>query len=91
MKLQARVACTYGEVGAARAVSAALSPDDIKSPKGNVVTKVKGKKVTTEIKQEGEIQTLLSTLDDLLSCTSVAEKFIDLQCNRKVFHKTKSS
>jgi hypothetical protein len=59
----------------AKAVAAAVSPDNLKTPENMIVaTVLNGKVVTTELALEGKITTLTATIDDLLSCVSVAEK-----------------
>jgi len=77
MKMKAKIAYAYENDSASRAIAAALSPDNIQVPKGiRVVTLARGKQVITEVEMDGRIETLLATLEDLLSCTSTAESVL---------------
>ncbi len=59
----------------AKAVAAAVSPDNLKTPENmTVTTALDGKVVTTELASEGKIASFIATIDDLLSCIKVAEK-----------------
>ena len=72
---QATITLEYGTERVAKAVAAAVSPDNLKTPENMIVaTVLNGKVVTTELALEGKITTLTATIDDLLSCVSVAEK-----------------
>jgi len=53
-----------------------VSPDNVKTPEGlSIETFARDNRVITLIKYEGHnLQTFQSTIDDLLSCISVAEK-----------------
>lgn len=77
MEMKAKVSCSYEDENIAETISSSIQPDNLDSPEGvEVKTQKRGKEVKSEIKVEGEIETLLATLDDLLSCTSTAEKII---------------
>jgi hypothetical protein len=77
LRMRARVECRYSSLKEARAISQSIGPDNIKVPKGmRIRTVCLGKKVISEIELEGTIQTLLSTLDDILACTSTAESVL---------------
>jgi len=77
MKMRAKIVCAYENNSASRAIAAALSPDNIQVPKGiRVVTLARGRQVITEVEMDGRIETLLATLEDLLSCTSTAESVL---------------
>ena len=77
MKMRAGVTCRYAETSSARAVAAALSPDNLRVPKGILIsTKARGARVVTEVRLDGRIETLLATLEDLLACTSTAESVL---------------
>lgn len=77
MKHTAEVSCVYEDESITNAVASSIKPDNVDSPSGvEVKTQKAGKKVKSEIEVEGEIETLLNTLEDLLSCTSTAEKMI---------------
>ena len=77
MRMRARVTCCYAEASRARAVAAALRPDNLRAPKGiTISTRARGRRVLTEVRLDGRIETLLATLDDLLACTSTAESVL---------------
>lgn len=59
----------------AEAVAKAVSPDNVKTPSGLVVeTRRRRSNVLTTVKCEKELSTFIATIDDLLSCVSIAEK-----------------
>jgi len=77
MQMLAKVTCVYVDDSSSRAVASALRPDNFQAPKGiQVRTRQRGKRVITNIEMDGEIETLLATLDDLLACTSTAENVL---------------
>jgi len=77
MRMRARVTCVYGDDSSARAVAAALRPDNFQAPEGiQILTAWRGCRISTDIKIDGKIETLLATLDDLLACTSTAESVL---------------
>lgn len=77
MRMLAKVTCVYGDDSSSRAVASALRPDNFQAPKSiKVQTMQKGKCVITNVELDGKIETLLATLDDLLSCTSTAESVL---------------
>lgn len=77
MELKAEVSCEYENEEIAEAIASSIKPDNIDSPEGvEVETQRVGKGVESKIKVKGEIETLLSTVDDILSCTSTAEEMI---------------
>lgn len=77
MKMRARVICTYDGSSVSQAIAAALGPDNLQAPKSvKVNTVARGRQVVTTIGVEGRIETLLATLEDLLSCTSTAESVL---------------
>jgi len=77
MKMRAKVICTYDSSSASQAIAAALGPDNLQAPKSvKVNTVTRGRQVVTTIGVEGRIETLLATLEDLLSCTSTAESVL---------------
>lgn len=82
--MKAVITLKYETERDARAIAEAVSPDNAKTPAGlSVKTFGKGKAVTTLIECGGRLETLLSTLDDLLSCTQVAEKAVRILKNEK--------
>ena len=77
MRMRAMVTCVYDDDASARAVAAALRPDNFQVPDGiQILTTRRGKRVSTDVKIDGKIETLLATLDDLLACTSTAESVL---------------
>ncbi|MEW6592163.1 MAG: KEOPS complex subunit Pcc1 [Candidatus Hadarchaeota archaeon] len=77
MKLKAEISCSYGDGKVSRAVAKAIGPDNLQAPREmKISTKVVGRQVNTKIELDGKIETLISTLDDLLSCTSAAENML---------------
>jgi len=77
MKMRAKIVCAYESDSTSRAIAAALRPDNLQVPKGIQITTVaRGKQVITRVEMDGRIETLLATLEDLLSCTSTAESVL---------------
>jgi tRNA threonylcarbamoyladenosine modification (KEOPS) complex Pcc1 subunit len=75
--LEAEIILEYDNEKDAETTAKAVSPDNFKVPKGlSIKTTWKRKKVVTVIKCKGEISTFIATIDDLLFCTSTAEKTI---------------
>ena len=74
--MKARIKLAYKDQRESKAISEAVSPDNIKTPKNlSVKTTSTGRHVETIIRYEGEnLMTFQSTIDDLLSCISIAEK-----------------
>lgn len=77
MELSAEVSCEYKSEDLAEAIASSVEPDNLDSPEGvEVTTQRKGRLVKSKIRLDGEIETLLATMDDLLSCISTAEKVL---------------
>ena len=76
MEMEAEILLIYGDRREAEAVARAVSPDNVKVPRGlSIETEASDAKVYTSISYSGErIGTFISTIDDLLSCISVAER-----------------
>lgn len=75
--MKAEIALEYDDLKTARAVADAVSPDNLKTPKGlHVKTERKGKKVVTQIESAGKFPTFIATIDDLLFSVSTAEKVL---------------
>lgn len=73
--LKAKITLSYQNAIEAEAVVKAVSPDNIDIPSGlSIKTTRTGSKVFTIINCEKRIETFLATIDDLLSCVSIAEK-----------------
>lgn len=77
MKMRARISCTYGNDVVSRSIASALQPDNPQPQRGmRIETFQRGRQVVTILEVDGRIETLLATLDDLLSCTSTAENIL---------------
>ena len=77
MRQKVKIVCEYEDNSVSEAVVSSIQPDNLDSPEDvDIETEQDGKKMITEIEVEGELETLLNTSEDLLSCTSTAEKMI---------------
>lgn len=77
MRQKVKIVCEYEDNSVSEAVVSSIQPDNLDSPEGvDIETEQDEKKMVTEIEVEGEIETLLNTSEDLLSCASTAEKMI---------------
>ena len=73
--MEAEIKLSYKNEREAEAVAKAVSPDNVEVPPGLFVKTVRrGPKVFTTVECQTKLQTFIATLDDLLSCVSVAEK-----------------
>jgi len=73
--MEAKIILAYRNKPEAEAVARAVSPDNVKVPSGlSINTTRRGAKVFTLIKCEITLPTFIATIDDLLSCASIAEK-----------------
>jgi hypothetical protein len=83
--LEATITLEYGNAKMAKAVAAAVSPDNLKTPAGlRVKTTLENSSVITRIECDGKIATFTATIDDLLFCAQTAEK--TLQTMNKTKH-----
>jgi len=77
--LEARITLTYKNVREAEAVAKAISPDNLKTPKGlSVKTMRRGPKVITLVKCERNLESLIATINDLLMSIQIAERAISV-------------
>jgi hypothetical protein len=77
--LETKIVISYKNEKEAEVVAKAVSPDNIKIPSGLFIkTTTDGSKVLTKVECRTGLRTLISTLDDLLACISVAEKTFKL-------------
>ena len=76
MRVETRISLVYGGEREAEAILKSISPDNIDLPKGLVIrTFTEKRNLIALITYDGDnLLTLRSTIDDLLSCISVAEK-----------------
>jgi hypothetical protein len=74
--METEIKLVYKKPREAKAVSEAISPDNLEAPSDlTVQTFWREKTVTTKVKYDGDnVMTFISTIDDILSCASVAEK-----------------
>ncbi len=73
--MEAEIKLSYKDESEAEAVATAVSPDNMEVPSGLFVkTERSGSEVFTIVECQTKLQTFIATLDDLLSCVSVAEK-----------------
>jgi len=73
--LEAKIKLSYKNEREAEAVAEAVSPDNVEVPQGLFVKTVRrGSEVFTTVECQTKLETFVATLDDLLSCVSVAEK-----------------
>jgi len=74
--MEAKMVLTYENAKEAKAVSQAVSPDNMKTPRNlSVSTFDAENQVVASICYEGEnIMAFSSTIDDLLKCILIAEK-----------------
>lgn len=72
----------YDDARLAKAVAKAVSPDNLKTPKGlSIKTTCQARKVVTYIKHRGKLATFIATIDDLLFSASTAEKAVQTARN----------
>jgi len=75
--LQAKIVLEYSDEKTAEAVANAVSPDNLKTPKGlSIKTTKDSRKVVTSISCDGKFATFIATIDDLLFSASTAERTI---------------
>ena len=75
--MQAQVVIEFDDEKTAEAVAEAVSPDNLKTPKGmSIKTTTDSKKVVTSINYDGKFVTFIATIDDLLFSASTAERTI---------------
>jgi len=73
--LEASIQLSYKNAKEAEAVAQAVSPDNVTVPQGlHIKTTVHASTVSTKITCRTRFGTFISTIDDLLSAVSVAEK-----------------
>ncbi|RJS85214.1 KEOPS complex subunit [Candidatus Bathyarchaeota archaeon] len=74
--MQAEIVLRYENEKVAEAIAKAVSPDNVKVPKGlKIETWTSENNVITSIIYEEErLGTFISTIDDLLSCITVVER-----------------
>lgn len=77
--MEAEVILEYKSERTAETIAHAISPDNFKAPTNlSIRTVQRSNRVVTIIKCRGKFQTFLATIDDLLFCTSTAEKTVEI-------------
>jgi tRNA threonylcarbamoyladenosine modification (KEOPS) complex Pcc1 subunit len=77
-KTSTRIQIAYSDEKTARSIQKAIIPDNIGVPYGmHIMVLVDGNNLEIEVFSEKSIGSLVSTLDDLLSCVQAAEKTLD--------------
>ncbi|MFA4646358.1 KEOPS complex subunit Pcc1 [Pyrococcus kukulkanii] len=81
IKANVELVWEYDDERVAKAVANAVNVDNISIPEElkkslNLVTFPEGAKVITKVKYEGEIETLIVALDDLIFAIKVAEEVL---------------
>ncbi|MCK4497838.1 MAG: KEOPS complex subunit Pcc1 [Candidatus Bathyarchaeia archaeon] len=72
--LRAEFRFLYANAKEAKSVAQAIEPDNLQAPEGlNITSLTKGSHLLGSISCKMSIETLASTLDDLLACISAAE------------------
>ena len=75
--LKTQILLNYSNKETARAVLRAICPDNFKTPRDLLVNSTcEGGTVATTIELESNMPRLIATIDDILSCASVAEKTV---------------
>lgn len=75
--MEAEITLQYEGVRFAEAVAKAVSPDNLKTPRGlSIKTVWQTKRIVTYIKYRGKLATFIATIDDLLFSASTAEKAV---------------
>jgi len=73
-----KITINYRDEDTAKAVQSAIEPDNISLPTGiNILTSVRGARLLIEIDCERSVGSLVTTLDDLLSCIQSAEQTLE--------------
>jgi len=76
--VEAELTLRYLNEKTARAVVEAVSPDNYHAPEGLELSVVRRKTdITVRVRCPKGVGSLISTLDDLLSCLAAAEKALD--------------
>ncbi|MFB0543831.1 MAG: KEOPS complex subunit Pcc1 [Candidatus Bathyarchaeia archaeon] len=77
-KSRVSIVIRYGDERTARSVAEAVSPDNLDAPQDlRVETLARGGNVFTVIEGRRAIETIVPTVEDLLSCIQAAERAID--------------
>lgn len=73
-----KIEIAYVDEKTARAIQKAITPDNVGAPDGmHIMAYVENNKLIIEVMSDRSIGSLVSTLDDLLSCVQAAEKTLE--------------
>lgn len=73
--MKAKIRVSFSNSREAEAVSKALQPDDVETPSYLKVSTVsKGRRIESDIICEGKLETLISTIDDILSSVVMVKR-----------------
>jgi len=76
-EVSAELSIRYGDAETARFILEAISPDNLQAPPGvSVEARVEGLSLRVSVTCHKGVGSLVSTLDDLLSCVQAAERAI---------------
>ena len=68
----------YKDAGTAQAIMKSITPDNLGAPDGmHIIASVKDNVLEIDIVSDRSIGSLVSTLDDLLSCIQAAERALE--------------
>jgi len=75
--VDAEISLSYKTVSEAEAVAKAVSPDNVKVPRGLFIRTTRhGTRVSTRIRCRTKLLTFIATVDDLMTAVSIAERSI---------------
>jgi len=74
---EAVIRMIFEDEATAKSITFAIEPDNLQAPSTlDIKSKIAGKCLEVSITCRGKLETLIQTVDDLLSCVQVAEKSI---------------
>lgn len=80
--MEAKITLSYKSPRKAEAVAKAVSPDNVKVPRGLTIKTVRrGPKVITLVKCRRNLESFIATIDDILMSIQVAEKAVSASCS----------
>ena len=76
-EVSATISIRYGDADTARSILEAISPDNLRVPPGvSVEAGAEGRALRVSVSCSRGVGSLISTVDDLLSCVQAAERAI---------------
>ena len=77
-EVSATISIRYGDADTARSILEAISPDNLRAPPGvSVEASVERRALRVSVSCSRGVGSLISTVDDLLSCVQAAERAIE--------------